>query len=46
MPLLQEFFCFIGIISGSVANRDKHNQVYFRITEHPFLKEISGKTEL
>lgn len=38
------FFLFLsGIISGSVANRDKHNQVYFRITEHPFLKRNLGK---
>ncbi|MDD2674243.1 MAG: recombinase [Flavobacterium sp.] len=38
------FLFLSGIISGSVANRDKHNQVYFRITEHPFLKRNFGKT--
>jgi site-specific recombinase len=38
------FFLFLsGIISGSVANRDKHNQVFFRITEHPMLKRSLGK---
>ena len=39
------FLFLSGIISGSVANRDKHNQVYFRITEHPFLKRNLGKTK-
>ncbi|WP_426090693.1 recombinase [Flavobacterium sp. DSR3-2] len=40
------FFLFLsGIISGSVANRDKHNQVYFRITEHPFFKRNLGKAK-
>ena len=38
------FLFLSGIISGSVSNRDKHNQVYFRITEHPFLKRNFGKT--
>lgn len=37
------FLFLSGIISGSVANRDKHNQVYFRITEHPGLKRSLGK---
>ena len=37
------FLFLSGIISGSIANRDKHNQVYFRITEHPFLKRNLGK---
>ena len=37
------FLFLSGIISGSIANRDKHNQVYFRITEHPFLKRNFGK---
>ncbi|MEC5164526.1 site-specific recombinase [Flavobacterium sp. PL11] len=37
------FLFLSGIISGSVTNRDKHNQVYFRITEHPFLKRNLGK---
>ena len=38
--------CFLflsGIISGSVANRDKHYQIYLRIKEHPFLKRSIGK---
>ena len=39
------FLFLSGIITGSVANRDKHNQVYFRITEHPFLKRNLGKTK-
>lgn len=37
------FLFLSGIISGSVANRDKHNQVYFRISEHPILKRTFGK---
>ncbi|SEF59120.1 Site-specific recombinase [Flavobacterium urumqiense] len=37
------FLFLSGIISGSVANRDKHNQVYFRIAEHPGLKRSFGK---
>ncbi|HEX9152261.1 MAG TPA: recombinase [Flavobacterium sp.] len=37
------FLFLSGIISGSVANRDKHNQVFFRITEHPLLKRSLGK---
>ncbi|MFV5694333.1 recombinase [Flavobacterium sp. LB3P122] len=37
------FLFLSGIISGSVANRDKHNQVFFRITEHPLLKKSLGK---
>lgn len=37
------FLFLSGIISGSVANRDKHNQVYFRIAEHPVLKRSLGK---
>ncbi len=32
-----------GIISGSVANKDKYNQVYYRIQEHPLLKLTIGK---
>jgi site-specific recombinase len=38
------FFLFIsGIIAGSVANRDKHNHIYYRIQEHPLLKKSLGK---
>lgn len=37
-------FLFIsGIIAGSIANRDKHNAVYYRIQEHPILKKTFGK---
>lgn len=32
-----------GIISGSTANKDKHNQIYYRIQEHPMLKRTIGK---
>lgn len=39
------FLFLSGIISGSVANRDKHNQVYFRIAEHPGLKRSFGKAK-
>ncbi|MET0760059.1 MAG: recombinase, partial [Flavobacterium sp.] len=37
------FLFLSGIISGSVSNRDKHNQVHFRIAEHPLLKKRLGK---
>jgi len=37
------FLFLSGIISGSIANRDKHNQIYFRIQEHPVLKDILGR---
>lgn len=37
------FLFLSGIISGSIANRDKHNQVYFRIQEHPILKRTFGR---
>ena len=32
-----------GIISGSVANRDKYQHVYYRIKEHPLLKRSFGR---
>ncbi len=38
------FFLFIsGVIAGSIANRDKHNSVYYRIQEHPLLKKTLGR---
>ncbi|MQP23855.1 recombinase [Flavobacterium sp. LMO8] len=38
------FFLFLsGIISGSIANRDKHFDVKYRIEEHPWLKMTFGK---
>ncbi|WP_313806218.1 recombinase [Flavobacterium sp.] len=36
------FLFLSGIISGSVSNRNKHQQVYYRIQEHPFLKITFG----
>ncbi|KGO90332.1 site-specific recombinase [Flavobacterium suncheonense] len=36
------FLFLSGIISGSVSNRNKHHQVYYRIQEHPFLKMTFG----
>lgn len=39
------FLFLSGIITGSIANRDKHNQVFFRITEHPGLKRSLGKVK-
>lgn len=36
------FLFLSGIISGSVSNRNKHQQVYYRIEEHPFLKMTFG----
>lgn len=37
------FLFLSGIISGVISNRDKHNQVYYRIQEHPLLKKTFGK---
>ncbi|MEN9337400.1 MAG: hypothetical protein RLZZ500_2387 [Bacteroidota bacterium] len=42
------FFLFLsGIISGNISNANKHNRVYYRIKEHPILKQSLGisKTE-
>jgi site-specific recombinase len=38
------FLFMSGIISGSIANRHKHNRIVFRIQEHPWLKLTIGKT--
>lgn len=32
-----------GIIAGAVANRDKHQHIYYRIQEHPLLKRSFGR---
>ncbi|WP_306351485.1 site-specific recombinase [Flavobacterium sp. '19STA2R22 D10 B1'] len=37
------FLFLSGIISGSISNRDKHNQIYYRIQEHPLLKKSLGR---
>ncbi len=37
------FLFLSGIISGSIANRDKHLQIPYRIKEHPVLKLSLGK---
>ncbi|MCW4470012.1 site-specific recombinase [Flavobacterium sp. MFBS3-15] len=37
------FLFLSGIIAGSVANRDKHRHVYYRIEEHPVLKRSFGR---
>lgn len=37
------FLFLSGIIAGSVANRDKHRHVYYRIQEHPLLKKTFGR---
>lgn len=37
------FLFLSGIIAGSIANRDKHNHIYYRIQEHPLLKMSLGK---
>mgnify|MGYP006141694825 FL=1 len=39
------FLFLSGIISGSVANRDKHYQMFHRIKENPFLKRTLGKVK-
>jgi len=36
------FLFLSGIISGNVSNKNKHNQVYYRIQENPFLKATIG----
>lgn len=38
------FLFLAGIISGSVSNSNKHNQLYYRIQEHPILKMSLGKS--
>lgn len=37
------FLFLSGIIAGSVANRDKHEHMYYRIEEHPLLKKSLGR---
>ncbi|MBY8962968.1 recombinase [Flavobacterium sp. D11R37] len=37
------FLFLSGIIAGSVANRDKHQHMYYRIQEHPWLKMTLGR---
>ena len=37
------FLFLSGIIAGSVANRDKHQHIYYRIQEHPLLKKSFGR---
>ncbi|MHC5202046.1 recombinase [Myroides sp. LJL119] len=37
------FLFLSGIISGNISNRNKHNKVYYRIQEHPWLKRNLGK---
>lgn len=36
------FLFLSGIISGNIANRNKHYQVAYRIQENPFLKQTFG----
>lgn len=36
------FLFLSGIISGNVSNKNKHNQVYYRIQENPILKSAFG----
>lgn len=37
------FLFLSGIIAGSIANRNKHKRVIYRISEHPLLKKTIGK---
>ncbi len=37
------FLFLSGIISGNVSNKCKHNQLFYRIQEHPLLKLSIGK---
>jgi site-specific recombinase len=36
------FLFLSGIISGSISNRNKYNNMYYRIQEHPWLKITFG----
>lgn len=36
------FLFLSGVISGNISNKNKHNQVYYRIQEHPGLKRTFG----
>jgi len=38
------FLFLSGIIAGSIANRHKHGNVYYRLSEHPLLKKSFGRT--
>lgn len=37
------FLFLSGVISGSISNRNKHKRLYYRISEHPVLKQTLGK---
>jgi site-specific recombinase len=37
------FLFLSGIISGSISNRNKYSNMYYRIQEHPWLKLTFGK---
>lgn len=39
------FLFLSGIISGNVSNKNKYNKVYYRIKEHPVLKQNLGITK-
>lgn len=39
------YLFFSGIISGNIANRNKHYQVVYRIQENPFLKQTFGSAK-
>lgn len=40
------FFLFLsGIVAGNIANKNKFNNLYYRISEHPILKKTLGKTK-
>jgi site-specific recombinase len=39
------FLFLSGIISGNVSNKSKHNQLFYRIQEHPLLKLSLGTTK-
>jgi site-specific recombinase len=37
------FLFLSGVISGAISNRNKYNNMYYRIQEHPWLKLSFGK---
>lgn len=38
------FLFLSGIIAGNVSNNDKFNTVYYRIEQHPLLKQLFGRS--
>ena len=39
------FLFLSGIVAGNIANKNKFNNLYYRISEHPILKKTFGKSK-